>query len=128
MNDVVIVDAVRTPVGRRNGGLSTVHAADLLGVALNELIRRTGIDPAAVGQVVTGCVSEVGEQSFNISRTAWLAAGLQMTTAATTVDTQCGSSQQAANLAASLVASGAHRRLSEPGRAAGAEEDRPGDP
>jgi acetyl-CoA C-acetyltransferase len=107
MNDVVIVDAVRTPVGRRSGGLSTVHPADLLGVALNELIRRTGIDPAAVGQVVTGCVSEVGEQSFNISRTAWLAAGLPMTTAATTVDTQCGSSQQAANLAASLVASGA---------------------
>jgi acetyl-CoA C-acetyltransferase len=106
MNDVVIVDAVRTPVGRRNGGLSTVHPADLLGVALNELIRRTGIDPAAVGQLVTGCVSQVGEQSFNIARTAWLAAGLPMTTAATTVDTQCGSSQQAANLAASLVASG----------------------
>jgi acetyl-CoA C-acetyltransferase len=106
MNDVVMVDAVRTPVGRRNGGLSTVHPADLLGVVLNELIRRTGIDPAAVGQVVTGCVSEVGEQSFNISRTAWLAAGLPLTTAATTVDTQCGSSQQAANLAASLVASG----------------------
>src|SRR5579859_3710107 len=107
MPDVVIVDAVRTPVGRRNGGLSTVHPADLLGTALTALVERTGIDPAAVGQVVSGCVSQVGEQSFNIARTAWLSAGFPLTTAATTVDTQCGSSQQAANLAASLVSSGA---------------------
>src|SRR5215469_5255201 len=107
MSEVVIVDAVRTPVGRRNGGLSTVHPADLLGTALTALVERTGIDPAGVGQVVSGCVSQVGEQSFNIGRTAWLAAGLPLTTAATTVDTQCGSSQQAATLAASLVASGA---------------------
>src|ERR1700740_55043 len=106
MAEVVIIDAVRTPVGRRNGGLSTVHPADLLGTALTELMARTGIDPGQVGQVVTGCVSQVGEQSFNIGRTAWLAAGLPMTTAVTTVDTQCGSSQQAANLAAGLVASG----------------------
>jgi acetyl-CoA C-acetyltransferase len=106
MSEVVIVDAVRTPVGRRNGGLSGVHPAELLGVALASLVNRTGIDPADVGQVVSGCVSQVGEQSFNIARTAWLAAGLPLTTAATTVDTQCGSSQQAANLAASLVASG----------------------
>jgi acetyl-CoA C-acetyltransferase len=106
MAEVVIIDAVRTPVGRRNGGLSTVHPADLLGTALTELVARTGIDPGQVGQVVTGCVSQVGEQSFNIGRTAWLAAGLPMSTAVTTVDTQCGSSQQAANLAASLVASG----------------------
>jgi acetyl-CoA C-acetyltransferase len=106
MSDVVIIDAVRTPVGRRNGGLSTVHPADLLGSALTALIGRTGIDPAEVGQVVSGCVSQVGEQSFNIGRTAWLSAGLPLTTAATTVDTQCGSSQQAANLAAALVASG----------------------
>jgi acetyl-CoA C-acetyltransferase len=106
MPDVVIIDAVRTPVGRRNGGLSTVHPADLLGTALTALIERTGIDPAEVGQLVSGCVSQVGEQSFNIGRTAWLAAGLPLSTAATTVDTQCGSSQQAANLAASLVASG----------------------
>jgi acetyl-CoA C-acetyltransferase len=106
MPDVVIIDAVRTPVGRRNGGLSTVHPADLLGTALTALIDRTGVDPAEVGQVVSGCVSQVGEQSFNIARTAWLSAGLPLTTAATTVDTQCGSSQQAANLAASLVASG----------------------
>ena len=97
----------RTPVGRRNGALSGVHPADLLGTALTALVERTGIDPGVVGQLVSGCVSQVGEQSFNIGRTAWLAAGLPLTTAATTVDTQCGSSQQAANLAASLVASGA---------------------
>src|SRR5262245_2185494 len=106
MTEVVIVDAVRTPIGRRNGGLSTVHPAELLSGALTELIGRTGIDPAAVGQVVTGCVSQVGEQSFNIGRTAWLSAGLPLTTAATTVDTQCGSSQQATNIATSLVGSG----------------------
>jgi acetyl-CoA C-acetyltransferase len=106
MSEVVIVEAVRTPIGRRNGGLSTVHPADLLSTALRAVIDRSGIDPAAVGQVVTGCVSQVGEQSFNIGRTAWLSAGLPLTTAATTVDTQCGSSQQATNLATSLVGSG----------------------
>jgi acetyl-CoA C-acetyltransferase len=107
MTDVVIVEAVRTPVGRRNGGLATVHPADLLGTVLSEVVARTGIDAAEVDQVVTGCVSQVGEQSFNIGRTAWLSAGLPLTTAVTTVDTQCGSSQQATNLAASLVSSGA---------------------
>jgi acetyl-CoA C-acetyltransferase len=106
MTDVVIVEAVRSPIGRRNGGLSTVHPADLLGSVLSELVTRSGIDPAEVGQVVTGCVSQVGEQSFNIGRTAWLSAGLPLTTAATTVDTQCGSSQQATNVATSLVGSG----------------------
>ena len=106
MPEVVIVEAVRTPIGRRNGGLSTVHPADLLATAVGELVTRSGIDPAEVGQVVAGCVSQVGEQSFNIGRTAWLSAGLPLTTAATTVDTQCGSSQQATNLATSLVGSG----------------------
>ena len=106
MTEVVIVEAVRSPIGRRNGGLSTVHPADLLATVLNELVSRSGIDPTEVGQVVTGCVSQVGEQSFNIGRTAWLSAGLPLTTAATTVDTQCGSSQQATNLATSLVGSG----------------------
>jgi acetyl-CoA C-acetyltransferase len=106
MGDVVIVEAVRTPVGRRNGGLSTVHPADLLATALNGLIQRSGIDPATVGQVVTGCVSEVGEQSTNVGRTAWLTAGLPLSVPTTTVDTQCGSSQQAVNLAASMVAAG----------------------
>ena len=106
MADVVIVEAVRTPVGRRNGELSTVHPVDLLGTALGEVVSRSGIDPAEVEQVVTGCVSQVGEQSFNVGRTAWLSAGLPLTSAVTTVDTQCGSSQQATNLATSLVASG----------------------
>ncbi len=106
MTDVVIIDALRTPIGRRNGGLSGVHPADLLGTVLSALVERTGIDPAEVEQVVGGCVSQVGQQSFNITRTAWLTAGLPISTAATTVDTQCGSSQQATNLAASLVASG----------------------
>src|SRR3954470_6930891 len=103
---VVIVDAVRTPIGRRGGGLSSVHPAELLGVVQQAIIERTGIDPAAVGQVVGGCVSQVGEQSFNITRTAWLAAGLPMTTPATTVDSQCGSRQQATSLASSLVGAG----------------------
>jgi acetyl-CoA C-acetyltransferase len=106
MSDVVIVDAVRTPIGRRNGGLSTVHPAELLSIVQAELVSRSGIDPAQVDQVVGGCVSQVGEQSFNVARTAWLAAGLPQETAATTVDTQCGSSQQATNLATALVGSG----------------------
>ncbi|HEX6166501.1 MAG TPA: steroid 3-ketoacyl-CoA thiolase [Acidimicrobiales bacterium] len=106
MTEVVIVEAVRSPVGRRNGGLSTVHPAELLATVVSELVTRSGIDPAEVGQVGTGCVSQVGEQSFNIGRTAWLSAGLPLTTAATTVDTQCGSSQQATNVATSLVGSG----------------------
>jgi acetyl-CoA C-acetyltransferase len=106
MTEVVIVEAVRTPVGRRNGGLSSVHPADLLATVLREVVDRSGVDPAEVGQVVTGCVGQVGEQSFNIGRTAWLAAGLPQTTAVTTVDTQCGSSQQATNLATALVSSG----------------------
>jgi acetyl-CoA C-acetyltransferase len=106
MTNVVIVEALRTPVGRRGGGLSTVHPADLLATVQTSVIERTGIDPAAVGQVVGGCVSQVGEQSFNVARTAWLSAGLPQSVAATTVDTQCGSSQQATNLATSLVGSG----------------------
>jgi acetyl-CoA C-acetyltransferase len=106
MTDVVIIEAVRTAVARRNGGLAGMHPADLLGVALAEVIDRSGIDPSEVGQVVTGCVSQVGEQSFNIGRTAWLAAGLPQSVATTTVDAQCGSSQQATNLATGLVAAG----------------------
>jgi acetyl-CoA C-acetyltransferase len=106
MTDVVIVEAVRTPIGRRNGGLSTVHPADLLGHVQKAVIERAGIDPADVGQITTGCVSQVGEQSFDIGRTAWLAAGMPESVPATTIDTQCGSSQQAVNLAAALIASG----------------------
>ncbi len=103
---VVIVDAVRTPIGRRGGGLSSLHPAELLARVQSSLIERSGIDPAEVGQVVGGCVSQVGEQSFNITRTAWLSAGLPLETAATTIDTQCGSSQQATNMASSLIGSG----------------------
>ncbi|MFM1790774.1 MAG: hypothetical protein RLZZ526_1101, partial [Actinomycetota bacterium] len=101
-SNVVIVDAVRTTIGRRNGGLSTLHPADVLGLVQKGIVDRTGIDPAQIEQVVGGCVSQVGEQAFNLTRTAWLAAGLPISTAATTVDTQCGSSQQATSLAASL--------------------------
>jgi acetyl-CoA C-acetyltransferase len=106
-SDVVIVEAVRSPLGRRNGGLSTVHPADLLATVFSALVERSGIDPAQVGQLVGGCVSQVGEQTFNIARTAWLTAGMPMSVAATTVDSQCGSSQQATNLAASLIKAGA---------------------
>jgi acetyl-CoA C-acetyltransferase len=106
MSDVVIVEAVRSPIGRRGGGLSTMHSADLLATVLQQLIQRSGIDPAEVGQVVGGCVSQVGMQAFNVARTAWLTAGLPQSAPATTVDSQCGSSQQATNFATSLVASG----------------------
>ena len=87
MREVVIVEAVRSPIGKRNGGLSTIHPAELLSRVQRELVNRSGIDPSSVEQVVGGCVSQVGEQSFNITRTAWLAAGLPLETAATTVDT-----------------------------------------
>ncbi|MEA3215066.1 MAG: acetyl-CoA C-acetyltransferase [Acidimicrobiia bacterium] len=106
MREVVIVEAVRTPVGRRGGGLSSIHPVDLLSQVQQELFRRAGVDPNEIGQVVGGCVGQVGEQSFNVTRTAWLTAGLPLSTAATTVDTQCGSSQQATNLATSLIAAG----------------------
>ncbi len=106
MSDVVIVEAVRTPVGKRNGGLSTLHPAENLANVQRAVIERSGVDPASVDQVITGCVSQIGEQAFNIGRTAWLSAGLPMEVAATTVDTQCGSSQQATNLATALVAAG----------------------
>ncbi len=105
-NDVVIVEAVRSPLGRRNGGLSACHSIDVLGKVQAELFERTGIDPKEIGQVIGGCVGQVGMQTMNVARNAWLAAGLPLEVAATTVDTQCGSSQQATNLAYSLVASG----------------------
>ena len=104
--DVVIVSAVRSPLGRRNGGLATMHPADLLGAVQGAAIERAGIPPEEVGQVIGGCVSQVGEQTFDIARTAWLAAGFPISVAATTVDAQCGSSQQATNLASALVGSG----------------------
>ena len=105
MRDVVIVEAVRTPVGRRGGGLSTSHSVDVLGTVQKALFDRTGVDPGEVGQVVGGCVGQVGMQTMNVTRTAWLTAGLPIEVPATTVDAQCGSSQQATNLAYALVAS-----------------------
>jgi acetyl-CoA C-acetyltransferase len=106
VRDVVIVEAVRTPTGRRNGGLSTMHSIDLLGAVQRDLFLRTGVDPLEIGQVVGGCVGQTGMQAMNVTRNAWLAAGLPIEVAATTVDSQCGSSQQATNLAYSLIASG----------------------
>ncbi len=106
MADVVIVEAVRSPVGRRNGGLSTMHSVDLLAAVQREVVERSGVDPREIGQVIGGCVGQVGMQTGNVARTAWLTAGLPIEVAATTVDTQCGSSQQATNLAYALVASG----------------------
>src|ERR671937_408927 len=106
MSEAMVIEAVRTPIGRRNGMLSGVHPAELLAEVQREVVSRSGIDPAAVGQVVGGCVGQVGEQAMNVTRTAWLAAGLPLSVAATTVDAQCGSSQQATALAAALVGSG----------------------
>jgi acetyl-CoA C-acetyltransferase len=106
MIDAYIVDAVRTPVGKRGGGLSRVHPADLGAAPLTALMNRTGIDPGAVEDVIFGCVDTVGPQAGDIARTAWLAAGLPDHVPGTTVDRQCGSSQQAIHFAAQAVASG----------------------
>src|SRR5579864_4158980 len=106
MQEAYIVDAVRTPVGRRGGGLSGVHPADLGAAALTALIDRTGVDPAAVEDVVFGCVDAIGPQAGDIARTCWLAAGLPEEVPGTTIDRQCGSSQQALHFAAQAVLSG----------------------
>ena len=106
MEEVLIVEAVRSPIGRRKGGLAGLHPAELLGIVQKAAVERSGVDPSAIGQIVAGCVSQVGEQSFNIARTAWLAQGLPQEVPATTVDSQCGSSQQATTLAAGLIGAG----------------------
>ncbi len=106
MRDAVIVAAVRTPVGKRNGGLSGVHPVDLSGQVLQSLAARTGIDPALVDDVIWGCVSQVGEQTFDIARNAVLAAGWPESVPGVTVDRQCGSSQQSVHFAAAGVISG----------------------
>jgi acetyl-CoA acyltransferase len=106
MREAVIVEAVRTPVGRRRGALSEVHPVDLSALVLRALMDRTGIDPAVVDDVVWGCVSQVGEQAINVGRNAVLAAGWPESVPGTTVDRQCGSSQQAVHFAAAAVASG----------------------
>jgi acetyl-CoA C-acetyltransferase len=107
MPEAFIVDAVRTPVGKRGGGLAAVHPADLGASVLTALVERTGVDPAAVEDVMFGCVDTVGPQAGDIARTAWLAAGLPDHVPGTTVDRQCGSSQQAVHFAAQAVKSGA---------------------
>lgn len=108
MREAVIVDAVRTPLGRRNGKLAGWHPVDLLAHVLKASIDRTGVDPLQVDDVIAGCVTQSGEQSVNIARNGWLAAGFPVEVPGTTVDRQCGSSQQAAHFAAQGVMSGAY--------------------
>jgi len=104
----VIVGAVRTPVGRRNGGLAGLHAVDLGAAALRALVDRSGVDPDRVEDVIMGCVSQTGEQAVNVARNAWLAAGLPEEVPATTIDRQCGSSQQAVQFAAQGIMAGGY--------------------
>jgi acetyl-CoA acetyltransferase family protein len=109
--EVVIVEAVRTPVGRghpEKGYYKDTHPNELLGRCFTEVIDRAGIDAAEVEDVIAGCVQQLGEQSYNVARNAWLQAGLPVEAAATTVDRQCGSAQQAVNFAAALIAAGVH--------------------
>src|SRR6202790_1804705 len=106
MRQAVIVEAVRTPIARRNGKLKEMHPVVLGSLVLKEIVRRAGIAPEQVDDVVFGCVTQVGEQGLNIGRSAWLTAGFPFTTPATTVDRQCGSSQQAIHFAANLIKSG----------------------
>jgi acetyl-CoA acyltransferase len=109
--EVVIVEAVRTPIGRgheEKGYYKDIHPSNLLAKAYSELFERSGIDPAETGDVIAGCAQQFGEQGVNIGRNAWLEAGLPIETPATTIDRQCGSAQQAVNFAAALIASGVH--------------------
>ncbi|MBF6349689.1 steroid 3-ketoacyl-CoA thiolase [Nocardia flavorosea] len=107
MGTPVIVEAARTPIGKRNGWLSGLHAAEILGLAQRGLLDRAHLDPAKVEQIIGGCVTQAGAQSNNITRTAWLAAGLPWQVGATTIDAQCGSAQQANHLIAGLIATDA---------------------
>ena len=107
MAQPVIVEAVRTPIGKRNGWMAGFHAAELLGNAQVELVKRAGVDPGDIEQIVGGCVTQAGEQASNVTRTAWLSQGLPYEVAATTVDCQCGSAQQANNFVANLISADA---------------------
>src|SRR5690606_19114943 len=107
MGNPVIVEATRSPIGKRNGWLSGLHATELLGAVQKALVEKAGINPGDVEQVIGGCVTQFGEQSNNISRVAWLTAGLPEHVGATTTDCQCGSSQPANHLIAGLIATGA---------------------
>jgi len=107
MRKAVIVEAVRTPIGKRNGALAGLHPAELLAAAQIAVVKRAGINPGEVEQIIGGCVTQAGEQGSNVTRNAWLSAGLPFEVAATTVDCQCGSSQQANHLVAGLIETGA---------------------
>src|ERR671933_1595266 len=108
MADAFIVEAVRSPVGRRGGGLAEVHPADLGAHVLRALMERTGVDPAEIDDVLWGCVGQMGPQASNIGRTTVLSAGFPEAVPAATVDRQCGSSQQALHFAAQAVLAGVH--------------------
>ena len=107
MSKPVIIEAVRTPIGKRNGQLSGLHATKVLGAAQEGVMKRAGIDPSIVEQVVGGCVTQAGEQASNVTRTSWLEMNLPYETAATTIDCQCGSAQQANNMINNLIAADA---------------------
>jgi acetyl-CoA acyltransferase len=108
IREAVIVEAVRTPIGKRDGSLKGIHPVDLLAEVLKEAVNRAGVDPGQIEDNITGCVSQVGEQSINVGRNGWLAAGFPETIPSTTVDRQCGSSQQAIHFAAQGVMAGAY--------------------
>jgi acetyl-CoA acyltransferase len=108
IREAVIVEAVRTPIGKRNGALKDLHPVDMLAEVLKEVVNRAGVDPGQIEDNITGCVSQVGEQSLNVGRNGWLAAGLPETIPSTTVDRQCGSSQQSIHFAAQGVMAGAY--------------------
>jgi len=107
MSSAVIVEATRTPIGKRNGWLSGLHPAEMLSAVQKDVVERAGIDPGDVQQIVAGCVTQAGEQASNIARNAWLSAGLPFHVAATTVDCQCGSGQQANHFVSSMIRAGA---------------------
>ena len=113
MGEVYIVEACRSAIGKRGKGLAGLKPADLLGKVQKAALDRSGINPSEIDQVVGGCVSQVGEQSFNIARIAWLSQGLPLEVASTTVDSQCGSSQQATSMAASMTSLKCARLSSE---------------
>ena len=106
MQDVVIVDAARSPVGKKNGSLGGAHPTDVLGQVMMKVLARNNLDSAVVDQVVGGCINKLAAQGMNVTRTAWLAHGGAETTPCITIDSQCGSSQQSTTLAHSILASG----------------------
>ncbi|MGH2556590.1 MAG: thiolase family protein [Actinomycetota bacterium] len=108
MREAVVIEAVRTPIGKRNGSLKDLHPVDMLAEVLKEVVNRAGVDPGQIEDNITGCVSQVGEQSLNVGRNGWLAAGFPETIPSTTVDRQCGSSQQSIHFAAQGVMAGAY--------------------